>query len=181
MRKSGLIATAALMAVALPLMAVSASAQNKLGGPGGGGRGAVAAGSAVKGGMVGGGGAFRGGGGGAFRGGMVGAGPRVGWSGPRPGWNGGPSHHRRYGSRFYGPGIGFGTGLLLGGAFAAQPYYGSGYGTPYYDEPYDDGYVYAAPGGASPDDVAYCQQRYRSYDIRSGTYLNNDGNRYPCP
>ena len=31
------------------------------------------------------------------------------------------------------------------------------------------------------DAVAYCMQRYRSYDPRSGTYLNYDGNRYPCP
>jgi BA14K-like protein len=27
----------------------------------------------------------------------------------------------------------------------------------------------------------YCAQRYRSYDPASGTYLNNDGNRYACP
>lgn len=178
MRKSGLIAAAALIAVALPLTAVSASAQTKTLSGGGGGRSAPAAGSAVK--------SF--GGGGAFRGGMVGAAPRIGiapqagWSGPRPGWNG-PRYSGGYGRRFVGPGIGFGTGLLLGGALAAQqPYYYGGYGAPYYDEPYDDGYVYAAPAqGASPDDVAYCQQRYRSYDMRTGTYLNNDGNRYPCP
>lgn len=31
------------------------------------------------------------------------------------------------------------------------------------------------------DAQAYCAQRYRSYDPASGTYLNNDGNRYPCP
>lgn len=188
MRKSGLIAAAALIAVALPLTAVSASAQTKTLSGAGGGRSAPAAAPAAK---VGGGVMVGGGGGAAFRGGVVGAGPRIGpqagWSGPRPGWNGGPVYHRRHGSHFYGPGIGFGTGLLLGGALAAQPYYygsgyGSGYGAPYYDEPYDDGYVYAAPAqGASPDDVAYCQQRYRSYDLRTGTYLNYDGNRYPCP
>lgn len=183
MRKSGLIATAAAIAVALPLMAVSASAQNKLDMMPGG-RGA-AAGPAVKSGP--GPGAFRGGGGAAFRGGSVGPGPRVGFSGPRPGWNGprySGGYGGGYGRRYIGPGIGFGTGLLLGGALAAQQpyYYGSGYGTPYGYEPYDDGYVYAAPAqGSSPDEVAYCQQRYRSYDIRTGTYLNNDGNRYPCP
>ena len=31
------------------------------------------------------------------------------------------------------------------------------------------------------DAVAYCSQRYRSYDPASGTYLGYDGNRHPCP
>ncbi|WOH67492.1 BA14K family protein [Bradyrhizobium sp. BWA-3-5] len=31
------------------------------------------------------------------------------------------------------------------------------------------------------DAVAYCAQRYRSYDPASGTYLGHDGNRHPCP
>jgi hypothetical protein len=34
---------------------------------------------------------------------------------------------------------------------------------------------------AAQQNAAYCSQRYRSYDPASGTYLNNDGNRYPCP
>ncbi len=39
-----------------------------------------------------------------------------------------------------------------------------------------------AAGGPPPDDpTAYCAQRYRSYDPRSGTYLGNDGLRHPCP
>jgi hypothetical protein len=29
--------------------------------------------------------------------------------------------------------------------------------------------------------VAYCMQRYRSYDPDSGTFLGNDGLRHPCP
>lgn len=29
--------------------------------------------------------------------------------------------------------------------------------------------------------VAYCAQRYRSYDRASGTYLGYDGFRHPCP
>ncbi len=36
----------------------------------------------------------------------------------------------------------------------------------------------AAPGG---DAVAYCMQRYRSYDPGSGTFLGYDGLRHPCP
>jgi hypothetical protein len=77
------------------------------------------------------------------------------------------------------------AGAVIGGALASQSYgyYGApGYYAPgYYDNGYvDDGAVAveAAPGG---DDIAYCQQRYRSYDPRSGTYLGNDGLRHPCP
>jgi hypothetical protein len=29
--------------------------------------------------------------------------------------------------------------------------------------------------------VAYCSQRFRSYDPASGTYLGYDGYRHPCP
>jgi hypothetical protein len=29
--------------------------------------------------------------------------------------------------------------------------------------------------------VAYCEQRFRSYDPASGTYLGYDGYRHPCP
>jgi hypothetical protein len=36
-------------------------------------------------------------------------------------------------------------------------------------------------GGPPPDAVAYCQQRFRSYDPVSGTYLGFDGLRHPCP
>lgn len=34
---------------------------------------------------------------------------------------------------------------------------------------------------AGEDRTAYCQQRYRSYDPQTGTYLGSDGNRHPCP
>ncbi len=83
-----------------------------------------------------------------------------------------------------GVGAGVAAGALIGGAIAANSYpYGYGYGPGYYAAP-APGYVYApapAPAYGGDDDVAYCMQRYRSYDPRSGTYLNNDGNRYPCP
>jgi BA14K-like protein len=152
-----------------------------------GGGGFVGGGGGGGGGFAGGGGVKAGGviGGGGFRGGMV-AGPRVGmapqtsWT-ARPGWggnwNGGWRHHNR---RFIGPGIGFGTGLALG-AYAASPYY-YGYDEPYYYDsyPYDDGVVIGGTAG-SPDDIAYCQRRYRSYDVNSGTFLGKDGRRHPCP
>lgn len=87
-----------------------------------------------------------------------------------------------------GVGIGLAAGALIGGAIAAgaNPYYGPGYGYApgygygygprYYSEP-----VVVAPGYGGGDAEAYCMRRYRSYDPASGTYLNNDGNRYPCP
>src|ERR1017187_6484560 len=42
-----------------------------------------------------------------------------------------------------------------------------------------DAYAYEAPVDDSA--VAYCVQRFRSYDPASGTYLGNDGYRHPCP
>jgi hypothetical protein len=70
-----------------------------------------------------------------------------------------------YGGPYYGGGYYYGddwalgafaAGAILGGALAAQPYYGG-------------------------DAVGYCMQRFRSYDPGSGTYLGNDGYRHPCP
>jgi len=111
-----------------------------------------------------------------------------GWGG---GWRGGGWGWR---GRGWGWGVGAGlvTGAIIGGALASPyyygypypypyPYYGGYYPAPYYPAPvYYGPPVYAAPppgGGA----VAYCAQRYRSYDPRSGTYLGNDGLRHPCP
>jgi hypothetical protein len=34
---------------------------------------------------------------------------------------------------------------------------------------------------ANNNAVAYCSQRFRSYDPASGTYLGYDGYRHPCP
>ena len=44
----------------------------------------------------------------------------------------------------------------------------------------DTEYYEPAPPVAG-DPVAYCMQRFRSYDPASGTYLGNDGYRHPCP
>jgi hypothetical protein len=91
------------------------------------------------------------------------------------GWHGGHGghwgHHGGWG--WGGAAIGgFAAGALLGSALAAPGYY---YGGPGYYYPPD---VYEGP---DPNVVAYCQQRYRSYDPASGTYLGYDGNRHPCP
>jgi hypothetical protein len=101
--------------------------------------------------------------------------------------------------RAWGPGIA--AGLIVGGAIAASQSWG-GYG---YDDnyAYSPGYAYSsgpgyaytagpgyayAPGpgyatsyGDDGNDVAYCQQRFRSYDPSSGTYMGYDGLRHSCP
>ena len=93
-----------------------------------------------------------------------------------------------WGGRGAGIGLGLAAGALIGGAIAAgsNPYYGSGYYGPGYGYGYGGPVyapapVYVQPGYGGGDAEAYCMQRYRSYDPASGTYLNNDGNRYPCP
>lgn len=99
---------------------------------------------------------------------------------------------RGYGWR--GPGWGWGAaGAVVGGAIVgsaiANSYYGPRYyyggpgpyyggPGPYYYGPYQPAY---APGPAPGDAVAYCMQRFKSYDPRSGTYLGYDGLRHPCP
>ena len=49
---------------------------------------------------------------------------------------------------------------------------------------YDSYYYGVGYGDEVPADagaVAYCVQRFRSYDRASGTYLGRDGYRHPCP
>ena len=88
---------------------------------------------------------------------------------------GGYGHHHRGGG--FWPGVAVGAGIGIGSSYG---YYGS---PSYYDDSYgyyDEGVVAAAPQ-TDDDAVAYCMQRYRSYDPASGTYLGNDGLRHPCP
>jgi len=66
------------------------------------------------------------------------------------------------------------AGAIIGGALAAAPY-GPGYYPGYY---YPPPVAYGPPPG---DGVAYCMQRFKSYDPNSGTYLGYDGARHPCP
>ncbi len=58
--------------------------------------------------------------------------------------------------------IGFGAGALLGGALA---------------QPRTQYRTYA---GMPQAHVQWCQQRYRSYDVGTDTFLSYDGNRYRC-
>jgi hypothetical protein len=92
--------------------------------------------------------------------------------GPRYGY--GPRYYGRpYAGRYYrGGGGGAAAGLIgglaagaiIGGAIASQQ-------------------AQAVPMPVAPaeDAVAYCMQRFRSYDPSSGTYLGYDGMRHPCP
>jgi hypothetical protein len=182
------LSTAAILALALPLVMPEPSfAQAPPGARagGGGGRPAAGGGGGFRGG--GGGGGFRAGGaaiappgGGGFRGGGGGAVYRGGGGGGYAYRGGG------YRGGYYRGGGGFipgaVAGAVIGGAIASQYPYGYGYGGPaYYDDQYvDDGAVAVAPAPGG-DDVAYCAQRYRSYDPASGTYLGTDGLRHPCP
>lgn len=176
MLKLKVLGAAALLAVAPVLMSTTAADAQFRGRGGPGFRAAV--------------------GGGNFNAGRAFASPRWGGGGARVGgWNGG-------GRRWAGAGIGLAAGLAAGAAIASRPYYGGyGYGYGYnpnyyygsqtyynYDEPTyaDPGYVDAepqvvGPGQAAANSVEYCRQTYRSYDVRSGTYLGYDGNRYSCP
>lgn len=192
------LSAVAALALVLPMAAPIESQAAGRGGFGGGG-GAR--------GFSGGGGMHVGGSGGGFRAGAIGGAPRFAASpgfarpsiaaapaarfggagvGPRyagnPGnWHGG-WRHRPHGG--FWPGLA--AGAIVGGALAANSYayygdpnyYGNGYS--YYDDGYyDDSAVAVVPGGG--DEVAYCRQRYRSYDPASGTFLGYDGQRYPCP
>lgn len=43
------------------------------------------------------------------------------------------------------------------------------------------GSIIAGSAARATDSVAYCQQRFKSYDVRSGTYRGYDGRRHACP
>jgi hypothetical protein len=71
-------------------------------------------------------------------------------------------YRRDRGSALAAGAVGLATGAIIGGAIAQQ----------------QRAPVYVAPNHSS---VAYCSQRFRSYDPASGTYLGYDGLRHPCP
>jgi hypothetical protein len=90
----------------------------------------------------------------------------------RGGWRGRGWRGRGWGGRnWWVPGAVIG-GVVVGSAIAAGAYGPYGYPPGAY-----------APGAypAEGDPVAYCMQRFRSYDPGSGTYLGFDGYRHACP
>jgi len=75
------------------------------------------------------------------------------------------------------------AGAVVGGVIAPQVYGGPAYYGPadasssdYYDES-----AAASPPPGDNDAVGHCMQTHRSYDPESGTYLDDDGQRLPCP
>ena len=46
---------------------------------------------------------------------------------------------------------------------------------------FDSGSIWQRVVPPTPDQVASCARRFRSYDPESGTYLGYDGMRHPCP
>jgi len=92
----------------------------------------------------------------------------------------GNTYRGGYGGRYYGGGYGGGWGYY-GGGFAAGAIVGGLLAAPYYDGYGYDGYGYGYEAPVDDSAVAYCVQRFRSYDPASGTYLGNDGYRHPCP
>lgn len=85
---------------------------------------------------------------------------------------------RDYGRRHYGrsyrgrdaaaAGIaGLAAGALIGGALASQ-------------QALPPPPPYAVAPGGSAQWIAYCSQKYRSFDPGSGTYLGYDGQRHMC-
>lgn len=82
----------------------------------------------------------------------------VQWRGHRH-WRGHRGHHgwrHRHHGYGWGPALGgLAAGAIIGGAIANSQ--------------------------ARSDAVAYCSQRFKSYDPGSGTYLGYDGLRHPCP
>ena len=87
---------------------------------------------------------------------------------PPGGWHGG------WGGPFVG-------GLALGLGLGLVPYYVAPPPAYYYPPPYYYGPPAGYYGGPPDDAVAYCMQRFKSYDPGSGTYLGYDGYRHPCP
>ncbi|MBR1218593.1 BA14K family protein [Bradyrhizobium sp. U87765 SZCCT0131] len=82
-------------------------------------------------------------------------------------WHGHGGYRGGYGYRHHHHGGGAGAGAIIGGLAAGAIIGGA--------------IAAGQANAAAQRNAAYCAQRYRSYDPASGTYLNRDGNRYPCP
>jgi hypothetical protein len=95
----------------------------------------------------------------------VGTAAAVAATSPNWGWGSGP---------YTGAGYNAGGPYYRGGVLGARAaYYGGGYGNNYGS--------YGAYSGGDTEAVAYCTERFRSYDPASGSYLGYDGLRHACP
>lgn len=82
-------------------------------------------------------------------------------------WHGGPRHRGYHGYRHHHHHRGPSAGAVIGGLAAGAVIGGIIAGSQ----------AQAAQNNA----IAYCSQRFRSYDPASGTYLGKDGYRRACP
>jgi hypothetical protein len=90
--------------------------------------------------------------------------------------NGGYGYYDGYGDRS-GYGQGYGYAPTAGYGYAPGPGYGYAPTAGYAYAP-GQGYATSYEDG---NDAGYCQQRFRSYDPSSGTYMGYDGLRHSCP
>ena len=105
-----------------------------------------------------------------------------------------PAFAQNYGPQGYGAqgpyydnGPGYSRGYDYndqpGGDYTDRPRYYGGYGQGYAAPAptYEGRSVEVGPDPSSQSAVGYCEQRFRSYDPASGTYVGFDGMRHPCP
>lgn len=84
------------------------------------------------------------------------------------------------GDAVVGGAVGFALGTLFGNATAQPRYYAPAPAPVYVAPPPAPAVVYYVPEPWTPDWYAYCGQRYRSFDARSGTFIGYDGYRHMC-
>jgi len=113
----------------------------------------------------------------------------IGYGGAGIGYRGAALAYRGGWNGYYRRGLGVAAGVAVGTA-AAGAYYGdSGYASggyasgAYASSAYDEsgGYTLNGVYMSEADAVAYCAQRFRSYDIESRTFLAYSGERMSCP
>ncbi|MDP1701232.1 MAG: BA14K family protein [Aestuariivirga sp.] len=91
-------------------------------------------------------------------------------------WNNNHNWKYRKHRRGYDSGVYLSLPLILGGAYAANRYYGDDY----YDyDDYDD-YGYDDGGGLSSQHVRYCLNKYKSYKPRNNTWVTYGGQVKKC-
>ena len=97
-------------------------------------------------------------------------------------------HHDRHhhsGAPYAAGAFGFAAGAILGSALSQPRYYyepapvyvAPRYVAPAYVQP---SYVYAAPSPWTPGWYAYCEDRYRSFNPRTGYFVGYDGGYHFC-
>jgi len=101
---------------------------------------------------------------------------------PGYGYSNAPAYSYSYSPGYtYSGSSGYVYSTAPGYSYSGSPGYSYG-SSPGYSSGAYDAYAYSpgySSGGGSS--AAYCQQRFRSYDPASGTYMGYDGQRHPCP